>query len=164
MDFQPHPYWEWPLPPMNENRCRWAAHMLYELCRSTERTTMSEADDYISEWLMTLSRDPKYADIAEQLAEASIHVHDLNAIIDMEVPRWRPIETAPLGTPMWVFHDRRTMMAMLVHGNKGPKWVACGYCERSASSVWSIGDANNADINPTLWHPLPEPPKERRDA
>jgi hypothetical protein len=50
---------------------------------------MSEADDEISEALWTLARDPKYAEIADTLAEAAGHIVSLNAIIDVEIPERR---------------------------------------------------------------------------
>ena len=50
---------------------------------------MSEADDEVSEKLWTLARDPKYAEIADTLAEAAGHIVSLNAIIDVEMPEWR---------------------------------------------------------------------------
>lgn len=50
---------------------------------------MSEADDEVSEKLWTLARDPKYAEIADLLAEAAGTIVSLNAIIDVEMPEWR---------------------------------------------------------------------------
>lgn len=68
---------------------------------------------------------------------------------------WQPIETAPRdGTEVLLYHKfkqgKRTH-----HFRKVGMWST--KCKR-----WFMDDVEYP--KPTLWHPLPPPPEERRDA
>lgn len=60
---------------------------------------------------------------------------------------WQPIETAPTETTVWIWHSS---------GGYSLAWFS------PQRNRWVLqGDAGYSGINkldPTAWHPLPEPP------
>jgi hypothetical protein len=116
---------------------------------------MSEADDEVSDRLWELARDPKYAEIADTLAEAAGHIVSLNAIVDMELPRWSPIETAPKnGTEILAWGLLRGS-----YGYTADEWCRDiiqwngGWLARRMANRYATG------FSPTHWQPLPAPPE-----
>ncbi len=74
-----------------------------------------------------------------------------------ELPDWQPIETAPLGRPLFGEPGPRILLGW-VHR---PDAIAIGAFRGNAeftTPIWRDG-YGGALVEPTHWMPLPEPPK-----
>lgn len=73
----------------------------------------------------------------------------------MKEEEWQPIETAPVNEsvlvylPNWEYYGHAVYKAMLVDMGTGRRWM---------TTAWGCGRDLSADVIPTHWTRLPEPP------
>lgn len=62
--------------------------------------------------------------------------------------KWHPIKSAPRDKTVWIWHPQSQDYSLAYFHSMRGRWVL-------------MGDPNYAGpnhINPSMWHPLPEPP------
>lgn len=83
---------------------------------------------------------------------------------------WVPTaDTARLpdeGVPVWVYEDGRFYIACRVYDSEGWLWARCyGLPYLDKQGKWQCIDAElDDDYQPTIWQPLPEPPRYNQAA
>lgn len=79
----------------------------------------------------------------------------------LRLREWRPIESAPEDTPMWLVDAENTMWVG-VHvyvENEGYAWTNCYRDFDYHNGKWQTSTADwDDDYQPIGWQPLPEPP------
>lgn len=83
-------------------------------------------------------------------------------IIGVEWNNWQPIETAPRDKTKILAWDGECMHVVTrntsASGNDWPYFILKDDCNLAIESCYD-GDCSYAEMNPTHWMPLPEPPK-----
>lgn len=66
----------------------------------------------------------------------------------------------PLDEPVWIFEPPdRIYVGCRSDSGDGWLWCDCYYTIWFDGDKWHAGDAEEEDINPVAWMPLPQPPK-----
>ena len=86
----------------------------------------------------------------EEVELVRISMRDaLEAVAPMLVPDgWQPIETAPVGTSIFVYHPM-----------KGRYMAYQDAIDDYGNTVWVTWSGVRGDMPPTHWMPLPKPPQ-----